>query len=107
MSALITIYNLKWSLVGEVLDFLTGIVCLVLAVVVPPSMTYFLFKYESTLGDKDVKAKIGAMYEEYRIDKSPGWQYVSLFFFMRRFMLALSVTYVDLPFFFQLAGLYT
>jgi len=85
---------------GSRASSISTVVGLILIILLPFFVLYFMHKKFAKLKNKQVKSKFGAMYEGLDLDKGRSVILVRLFYFGRRLMISFTVTYLrDYPVF--------
>lgn len=94
MCSLINLMNLDFSTRGCQVSTAMAIVSIAVALILPLIFTFVMVKNRFLLNHTAFKDSLGAMYEGLNT-KRPGVALLPLFFFVRRFILALIVIFND------------
>ena len=85
---------------GSRASSISTVVGMILIIFLPFFVLYFMHKKFAELNNEEVKSRFGAIYEGLDLDKGRAVILVRLFFFFRRLMISLTVTYLmDYPVF--------
>lgn len=88
MCALINLMEIGKGNSFRITNTVSSIVAIVLVILLPILVPVFLYKNWENLNDEDFKKKYGALYEELKIEESKWVLLEPVFFFGRRFFLA-------------------